>query len=129
MTRSAVKHRDIQLDYLIQNTPVHELRSGYSQQRDLYFLPLDLAHGAAACPVDADEKILSLSPQIALLLTLGLPIVGFGCSQDPILTNDRIGAAYAYGETSVQPLKSEMIAFSRGEYGYGMPGRSDYLLA
>jgi phosphomannomutase len=113
--------RRIQMDYLETETRPDMLRRFFQSRDDSFFLPLDLAYGAAACPVDSHGIVTAISPQLAVLLKLGCPVVGYGCLQDPIKTNDRIGAAYAYGETASFPEPFELKAFSRGKYGYGAP--------
>lgn len=111
----------IQMEYLETETNPDTLRRFLQSQDRSFFLPLDLAYGAAACPVDNHGTITAISPQMAILLQLGCPVVGYGCHQDPNKTNDRIGAAYAYGETASCPEPFELKAFSSGEYGYGAP--------
>lgn len=111
--------RQIQIRHLLQESSFDDSITCSSDEQ--HFLPVDLAYGAAACPVDSSGRITSLSPQLTVLLSTGIPIVGYGCTQDPVRTNESIGAAYAYGETSVSPGDGELSAFSRGEYGYGAP--------
>ncbi|MCD4654644.1 hypothetical protein K8T06_12025 [bacterium] len=111
--------RLIQMKYFRENPVMQSLKK--RDQSLLYdsYLPLDLAYGAAACPVDDSGRITQLSPQMAILLSFGFPIVGYGCTQDSQKTNFRIGAAYAYGETAEQPGYYELRAFASGESGYG----------
>lgn len=85
------------------------------------FLPLDLAFGSAACPVSESGSILRISPAIAVFLSLGIPVIGYGCTQNSDRTNVRIGAAYAYGETPDAPRMGELAKFVRGLPGYGAP--------
>ena len=113
--------RDLQTQHLTSEVPLDRLRSDFAGDIGNLFLPLDLAYGASACPTGDSGKILELSPSMGILLSLGFPVVGYGCTQDPVRTNEQIGAAYAYGETSDQPGAHEMAAFSRGESGYGSP--------
>ena len=109
----------MQLHHLRAEASIDSIRTSIKTQSGHFFLPLDLAYGAAACPVDRYGRITRLSPQLAALLSLGFPVVGYGCTRDPVRTNHRIGAAYAYGETPDLPDPGEMAAFASGESGYG----------
>jgi len=111
--------RQIQFDYFRQNADLHFLKQSQERIFSNCFLPLDLAYGAAACPIDSDGRLLQLSPQLSVLLSLGFPVVGYGSFQDSCRTNNRIGAAYAYGETADQPEPDELSAFAKGLSGYG----------
>ncbi|MBN1355275.1 hypothetical protein JXA40_03285 [bacterium] len=94
------------------------LRIDFGSRLESCFLPLDLAYGAAACPVDEQGRLTRLSPPMALFLSLGVPVVGYGCIRDPSRMNYRIGAAYAYGETPESPETDELAKFARGSAGY-----------
>lgn len=111
---------DLQVRHYCQTETVAKLKERFHSTFVKCFLPLDLAYGAAACPCDSSGKITEFSPQMAVLLSQGFPIIGYGCYQDSTKTNDRIGAAYAYGETSEQPEPHELPAFSNGHGGYGV---------
>ncbi|MBN1297667.1 hypothetical protein JXA80_12880 [bacterium] len=113
--------REIWLEMYRSCEALTRVETHYRSFLTSFFLPLDLAYGAAACPVDASGHIVELTPPIAAILNLGVPIVGYGCTRDPMRTNDRIGAAYAYGETLDHPDPKEIRAFASGEPGYGSP--------
>lgn len=113
--------RTIHLDYFRQSAHVQRLQKEYKAFLTSFFLPMDLAHGAAACPVHPDGPIARISPPLAVFLSLGVPVVGYGCAQDSQKTNERIGAAYAYGETTDHPEAGELKAFATGNHGYGAP--------
>ncbi|MBN1552105.1 hypothetical protein JW979_11570 [bacterium] len=95
------------------------LRIEQTSRLEMRFLPLDLAFGAAACPVTEDGTISRISPTISVFLCLGIPIIGYGCVRSPQKMNYKIGAAYAYGETPEQPQPGELSKFSQGMPGYG----------
>jgi phosphomannomutase/carbonic anhydrase/acetyltransferase-like protein (isoleucine patch superfamily) len=100
-----------------------------------HLLPIDLAHGAAA--IDAGEHVAALSAPISHWLDEGVVVVAYGATRDPARINDRLGAAYVYGEAralvgdtlaDVRPAPTELIAFARGAAGYGegrVPGRTE----
>ena len=120
--QNTIQHTfQMQMDFLQKNTPLDRIKQQINQHGGRFFIPLDLAYGSAACPVDKDGIITRLSPQIAILLKPGIVIVGYGCIRDGKRTNQRIGAAYAYGETADMPGADEMTAFAQGQYGYGSP--------
>ena len=97
------------------------LRIEYGSRLENCFLPLDLAFGAAACPVDESGRISRLSPAIACYSGIGIPIIGYGAVRHPDKLNNRIGAAYAYHETKETPRPGELTKFSWGLKGYGQP--------
>ncbi len=106
----------------LQNMPMTgTLKVDYSHRLEKMFMPLDLAYGAAACPVDDTGWITRISPALAVILSLNIPVLGYGCTRDAARTNHRIGAAYAYGETPDTPLPGELSKFARGLHGYGTP--------
>jgi phosphomannomutase len=103
-----------------QNTlEIARLRLDHSAKLESCFLPLDLAYGSAACPVDDNGRISRLSAPLAALMSLGIPVIGYGCMRNPSRMNLRIGAAYAYGETPDNPMAGEIAKFARGLPGYG----------
>ncbi len=115
---------EFERDYFVHlhNLPeTGKLRLQSERRFSTRFLPLDLAYGAAACPMSKGGTIARISPSLAVLLSLGLPVIGYGCTQDPIKTNKQIGAAYAYGETHDTPSIGEISHFSMGLTGYGTP--------
>ncbi len=107
--------------HLLNVSVIGRLRIESGSRLENRFLPLDLAFGSAACPVNESGSIERISPAIALFLSIGIPIIGYGCVRNPDRTNLRIGAAYAYGETPEMPRMGELAKFARGLPGYGAP--------
>ncbi len=108
-------------NHLLNVSVIGRLRIESGSRLENRFLPLDLAFGSAACPINESGSIQRISPAIALFLSLGIPIIGYGCVRNPDRTNLRIGAAYAYGETPEIPRMGELAKFARGLPGYGAP--------
>ncbi len=94
------------------------LRFSESFKPEAIFLPLDLAYGSAGCQVDARNRITRISPAPAVFLSLDIPVIGYGCLRRSDKINSRIGAAYAYGETSETLRPGELAKFARGLPGY-----------
>lgn len=90
-------------------------------------LSLDLAHGAAACSTGSDG--LTPSAPVALWLDEGVVVVGYGVIRDSARINERLGAAYAYGEgramvggalRDVALGDGELACFAAGTHGHGV---------
>jgi len=120
--------RDGHIAYFRESGYFRRLDSEYRDRLDGYFLPLDLAHGAAACPADTSGRLTEISAPAAMFLALGIPVMGYGCAQDSQKTNEQIGAAYAYGETADPPGRDELKRFAAGRHGYGAPAERILLL-
>ncbi|HPQ41019.1 MAG TPA: hypothetical protein PLV45_11665 [bacterium] len=119
--KEASDTRTLQMDAYRSSDAYLRLQTEHRAFLSSYFLPMDLAHGAAACAVDHSGAISRISPPLAIFLSLGIPVVGYGCTRDAQKTNERIGAAYAYGETVDQPEALELKCFAEGRHGYGAP--------
>jgi phosphomannomutase len=107
-------------------------RLGLSGQLAPARLPVDLARGAAAALVQGD-RIVPSAP-LSFWLEQGVVLVAFGGERDGERVNERLGAAYAYGEArvclesserDVQPGPGELQALACGAYGYGAGRFSD----
>jgi phosphomannomutase len=95
-------------------------------------LPIDLARGAAAAKPGGEEIV--PSPAMAMYLEEGVVLVAYGGERDGERINDRLGAAYPYGEVrylaegserDVHPAAGELLALARGAYGYGAGRTAD----
>lgn len=107
-------------------------RLGLSGQLAGSRLPIDLARGAAAALVQED-RIVPSAP-LSFWLEEGVVLVAFGGERDGERVNERLGAAYPYGEArirvdgaerDVQPGEGELLALACGAYGYGAGRFSD----
>ena len=108
-------------EYLNHMMVTVRLRLEWAGKLESRFLPIDLAYGSAACPMNEAGHISRLSPPLALFLSLGIPVIGYGAFQNDESINYRVGAAYAYGETDQQPRTGELAKFTQGLPGYGPP--------
>lgn len=88
-------------------------------------LPLDLAHGAAAC--ERPNWRLLPSPHLRLLLDLGVIVIGYALEQNGAGVNYRCGAAYLYGETEIAPSPEDVLAVAHGRGSFGA-GQTRWLL-